>query len=193
MSHSIYKGLVAPSHINCVAIENAVIETAIKARNIYGDAIINNIGDVRIEFFDKGRNAANAILAIRQDTKEPVGFLQFSMHLIIKNLPTMIKQLVPHEYAHLICMSNGWDMGHGADWKEVCISLGGNGERQHNLTTIDGRRKNVYEALCDEGSSYWLTGQQMRMAASTGIEVRNASGRQFTLTKKSLTGNIKKL
>lgn len=188
----LYKTLVEPSHENCAKIQEAVNFYLNKARKKYGDAPIDKIGEVYVDFFDKGRNAAIAAIAKDGHTMKWVGVIQFSMRLVMKQFASMMKQIVPHEVAHLICIANGWDMGHGKVWHDVCKDLGGNAEVRHNFATIDGRLKNLYEAKTDTGE-YWLTGKQMKMAASTGIVVRDEAGRDFTLTKHSLTGNIKKL
>lgn len=40
---------------------------------------------------------------------------------------------VPHEIAHLVCFFNPvFGSGHNAGWKDVCITLGGSGQRCHN-------------------------------------------------------------
>lgn len=190
---TLYRNLVEPSHANCATIEAAVQEYLKKARKLFGDAVMDKISDVLIEFFDKGKAAAMATIGRYSETGKLVGLIQFSMRLVAKRLLTMIKQIVPHELAHVICMANNWDMGHGRIWRQVCMMLGGNGSTYHTMETLDGRYKNLYEAQCDEGYSYWLTGPQKRVAASTGLVARTGDGREITLTRKSLTGKIKPL
>lgn len=187
------RNLVAASHANCELIQKAVKECEANARNIYGDAAVSKITTLFIDFFDKGRDAAMAAVGKDKFTGSMVGVLQFSMFSTIRNIKRMLSEIVPHEYAHILCMANGWDDGHGENWKQVCIDLGGNGETHHNFATVDGRMKNLYEARCDEGQTYWLTGKQVRMAKATGIEVRDAVGRNLTLTKCNITGKVKKL
>lgn len=187
------KNLVEPCHINCDAIGEALLNCERAARAIYGNAVVDKIGKVYVEYFDKGRDAAIAVFGKDTRSGHMVGVIQFSMHLTVRNIKRMVSEIVPHEYAHLLCMANGWDDGHGEDWKHVCTALGGNGETHHHFATIDGRLKNLYEALDDNGDSFWLTTKQMKIAAATGIEVRDATGRNFTLTKRNITGNMKKL
>lgn len=186
-----YRSLVEPSHANCVTIEDAVREYLAKARKLFGAAAMSKLSDVLIEFFDKGKSAAIATVGMYIPTGKLVGLIQFSMRLVRKRLLTMVKQIIPHELAHVICMANGWDMGHGRIWKQVCMMLGGNGQTHHTMEAIDGRYKKLYEAQCEDGYSYWLTGPQRRAAASTGLVAQTGDGREITLTKKSLTGNIK--
>lgn len=187
----LYKNLVEPNHVNCITIEQAVNDYLAKARKLFGEVAMNKISDVLIEYYDKGKCAAMATVGTVALTGKTVGLIQFSMQLVVKRLRTMVKQIVPHELAHVICMANGWDMGHGRVWRQVCKMLGGNGETFHNMAVMDGRLKKLYEARCEEGYSYWLTGPQRRVAASTGLLALTGTGKEITLTKKSLTGNIK--
>lgn len=187
----LYKNLVEPSHANCKQIEEALQQYITKAKKIFGPAAMAKVSDVLIEFFDKGKCAAMATVGTYSLTGKIVGLIQFSMHLVAKRLLTMIKQIIPHELAHVICMANGWDMGHGRIWKQVCMMLGGNGNTCHTMEAMDGRLKNLYEARCDHGESYWLTGPQKRVAASTGLVAMTVCGKEITLTKKSLTGKMK--
>jgi predicted SprT family Zn-dependent metalloprotease len=188
---ALYRNLVAPNHVNCVTIEEAVQQYIEKGRKLFGDVAMGKVSAVLIEYFDKGKAAAMATVGTYAPTGKIVGLIQFSMRLVCKRLLTMIKQIVPHELAHVICMANGWDMGHGRIWKQVCMMLGGNGNTHHTMEAVDGRYKKLYEALCDDGYSHWLTGPQRRIAASTGLVAVTGCGREITLTKKSLTGNIK--
>ncbi len=186
----LYKNLVAPSHVNCVTLEEAVKAYIAKAHKLFGSVAMSKVHDVVIEYFAKGKAAAMAMVGEVQGGKI-VGLIQFSMQLVARRLLTMIKQIVPHELAHVICMANGWDMGHGRIWKQVCMMLGGNGNTYHTMNALDGRYKKLYEAECNNGGKYWLTGPQRRTASSVGLQALTECGREITLTKKSLTGNIK--
>ena len=186
----LYKNLVEPSHVNCATIEAAVKEYLAKANKLFGSVAMDKVHDVLIEFFAKGKAAAMAVVGEIEGGKI-VGLIQFSMRLVARRLLTMVKQIVPHELAHIICMANGWDMGHGRIWRSVCMMLGGNGNTHHTMEAIDGRYKNLYEAQCDGGYSHWLTGPQRRIASSTGLVAMTQCGREIILTRKSLTGNIK--
>lgn len=188
----LYKSVVSPTHANCTVMRNEVEKCIEKARRIFGDATMTALSDVIVEFFARGRNIALATWGTHPNTGRKVGVLQFSMQHVSRKLVAMVKQIIPHEIAHIICMVNGWDMGHGKVWRQVCTMLGGNGEICNTLGYTDGRLKNLYEAQYN-GKSYWLTGTQRRMAAGEGIIVQTYEGDQITLTKASLTGNIKPL
>lgn len=51
---------------------------------------------------------------------------------------------VPHELAHVVCMYEGTDRGHGRAWRNTCIELGGNGERCHNEKVTYANGKTFY-------------------------------------------------
>lgn len=190
---ALYKSLVAPSHKNCELIEQAVQEYMTKAHRIFGAHAMRKVSSVLIEYFAKGKCAAIATHGKLREDGKGVGLIQFSMHLVVKRLFTMIKQIVPHELAHIICIANKWDFGHGRMWRQVCMMLGGNGQTFHTMEASDGRYKNAYEALGEEGHVYWLTSAQRKVAASAGLRALTHDGREITLTGKSLTGNMKRL
>lgn len=188
------KNLVTPHHANCTRIDKALKECEQKARTLYGDVVVDKVTQLFVEYFDKGKDAAIAVVGKDRISGDLIGVIQFSMYSTIHNINEMVKDIVPHEYAHVLCMANGWDYGHGETWKTVCISLGGSGDTHHTLPVIDGRLRNLYEARTDDGNSYWLTGKQVRMARATGVIVRdNNTGREYTLTRNNITGKIKKL
>ena len=191
-----YKSLVAPSHPNCDLIMSAIADLKDKARLIYGNAVVEKISQLDIQFYDKGRNAAFALTGIAKEGPnkgKTVALIQFSMQLSRRAIVTMVNEIVPHEFAHILCMANGLDDGHGPLWKSMCIALGGTGETHHKLATLDGRMKNLYEALDDTGFSCWLTLKQVRYAAAAGIVVADEHGRHITLTKRHITGNMRKV
>lgn len=188
---ALYKSLVEPNHHHCKLIQDEVDRCLLKARNIFGDNVMNRISDILIEFFDKGRNAALATFGKHVLTGKGIGLIQFSMSLTVKRVVTMIKEIIPHEIAHVICMANKWDMGHGRIWKQVCMMLGGNGDTYNTMQSYDGRLKKLYEAQCESGHVYWLTAPQKRIAASSGLKATNLHGNEIVLTKQNLTGNIK--
>lgn len=51
---------------------------------------------------------------------------------------------VPHELAHIVCMFEGTDRGHGRAWRNTCIELGGSGQRCHNEKVTYANGKTFY-------------------------------------------------
>lgn len=188
---AVYKSLVIPSHQNCAVIESAVTECLAKARRIFGEAATQAVSRIACEYFARGRNVAVATWGHCPDTYKPVGVIQFSMQHVMRKLIVMVKQIIPHEVAHIICMVNGWDDGHGKVWRQVCMMLGGNGETFSTLERFDARVKYAYEALLPNGNSVWLSPQQKRELGKGDLIVQTYSGDVITLTKLSLTGNMR--
>ena len=185
-----YKSLVAPSHRNCVAIQNAVNDCLAKARRLFGEAATKDVSRIACEYFARGRNVAVATWGDCPKTLKGVGIIQFSMEHVMRKLVVMVKQIIPHEVAHIICMINGWDNGHGPIWRQVCMMLGGNGETTSTLARHDGRTKNRYEAKLPCGRPVLLTSQQKRELAKGNLVVQTHDGQIITLTSESLTGII---
>lgn len=189
----LYRVLATPDHVNCTTIENAVLEYIEKARRIFGEAAMAKLSKVYVEFYPRGKNTAVATYGTERDTGNIVGIIQFSLQHVMRKLLVMVKQIIPHELAHVICMINGWDMGHGKVWRQVCMLLGGNGNTGSGLSYVDGRLRSLHEAKCDVGNVYWLTTTQKKAAEKHGIIVANHLGENLTLTGDSLTGIIKAL
>lgn len=188
---ALYKSLVSPSHQNCSVIEKAVHDCLAKARRIFGEAATKRVSEVYIEFFLRGSNIAVATYGEHPETGKLVGVVQFSMQHVMRKLIVMVKQIVPHELAHVLCMVNGWDMGHGKVWRQVCMMLGGNGETCSTLHSVDGRVKYHYEVIISDGTSRWLTPKQRRELLAADMIVALATGETITLTKDCLTGKMK--
>ena len=69
-------------------------------------------------------------------------FMRFNKDMMLnQGWDHLINDTVPHELAHIICMANGTDRGHGYTWKRTCQALGGSGERCHTeaVTYAKGR------------------------------------------------------
>lgn len=189
----LYRNLAPPTHANCAIIENAVLEYIEKARRIFGDIAMSKLSKVYVEFYPRGKNTAVATYGTERDTGNIIGIIQFSLQHVMRKLLVMVKQIIPHELAHVICMINGWDMGHGKVWRQVCMLLGGNGDTGSGLAYVDGRLRSLHEAKCDVGNVYWLTMTQKKAAEKHGIIVANHLGENLTLTGNSITGIIKAL
>lgn len=186
----IYQSLVAADHDHCEKLKEAIDTALENAESIYGTDILEQVGTIDLQYYEKGRNAAIALVGITKKTRERVSLIQFSMELVKRNIKQMIKEIVPHELSHVICMSNGFDDGHGAIWYDMCRTLGGTGAIRHSMRTTDGRLKRFYEALNPSGKSVWLTMKQYKMACAASYPVMDVEGNRFLLTKASLTGKM---
>lgn len=79
--------------------------------------------------------------------------VRFNMHMIKNHFDDVLNNTVPHEVAHIVCMYTGMGKNHDKVWKSVCIYLGGNGKRCHEMTTVAGRNTKKYRYVASCGTS----------------------------------------
>lgn len=188
----VYHSIVEPNHEHCNIIQDAIENVLDRATEMYGADLVNCCSYIDIQYYEKGRNAG--IAAIRQQEKtDRLALLQFSMEMVKNNLEFMVKETVPHEVSHILCMANSLDDGHGSVWRDMCKALGGSGDRQHRMIGICGRLKTIYEAVSPFGGTIWLTMKQFKIVSASEYYVRDIEEREFFLTKDNLTGNIMRL
>jgi predicted SprT family Zn-dependent metalloprotease len=99
--------------------------------------------DVRFDL--RGRSAGQAL---RRGTQYA---MRFNIDMVNNNsFDVILKDVVPHELAHIVCMFTGADKGHGRVWRNTCIALGGTGERCHKEEVIPARitEKFIYRTTC---------------------------------------------
>lgn len=64
-------------------------------------------------------------------------FMRFNRDMMLNQAwDHLFNDTVPHELAHVICMANGTDRGHGMFWKRTCRELGGSGETYHQEAVV---------------------------------------------------------
>jgi predicted SprT family Zn-dependent metalloprotease len=189
MQYPLYRNVVQSSHPNVARVEQAIADCLERARRTFGDKVVDKVNRYVIEYFHNGAHAALA--AALRLPEETVGVLQLSLYYIRKRCFSVIKQIIPHELAHLICMANGWEMAHGRVWRQICKVLGGTGEEFHNFAAVDGRFRYMYEAVTACGVSVWVTPTEKRRMLTEGLGGSFTDGRTFTLTAASLTGNMR--
>jgi SprT protein len=74
----------------------------------------------RVEFYTKGRSAGVATAG---------NVVKFNLTVFEQDLNRFLATTVPHEIAHIVCFMLNLDRGHGRNWKNVCLRLGGDGLR----------------------------------------------------------------
>jgi predicted SprT family Zn-dependent metalloprotease len=96
-----------------------------QAKIIYGEDCVPQ--NLPIRFDLRGRSAGQACRHNGQY------WMRFNRDMMAtESWDHIIRNTVPHEVAHIICMHRGWDRGHGSNWQRVCRTLGGTGERCHS-------------------------------------------------------------
>jgi predicted SprT family Zn-dependent metalloprotease len=92
---------------------------------------------VEIDFKLKGTDVAHAKRAVNQ-----VLSISFNDNFVCKDdcLPIILKDIVPHEFAHIVCFMLDNYAGHGKLWSNRCVQLGG----QAVINLFDGHTEIVY-------------------------------------------------
>ena len=152
---------------------NALIS---KANDLYGTSVTLNT----IDYYSKGSAAGWA------GRTTSGSFLRFSLELLINNYDEMIKNIIPHEVAHLIhfdliLAGNSTDRKpHGHTWKAICRALGGSSDRTHTMAVTKARKTRQFEYTVPSGNTVWLSttihrkltlGTTARIIKSTGERI----------------------
>jgi SprT protein len=146
-----------------------------KAHQMYG----LDLSMVSIRFDLKGKSWG---IAGRRDGRY---YLRYNMHFILNHLDETLKEVVPHEVAHIVCFMNPrLGRNHDFGWQRVCRALGGIGTRTHNKEVVFGKGC-TYEYTADNGQKIRLSEtKHKRMQAGKYKWLRSQSG-GGTITKNS--------
>lgn len=103
---------------------------------------------VTIRYDLKGRAAGMAGCRRSWDGTATDLYLRFNREALEKDWDHMVKQTIPHEVAHLVayCFPRLGAKNHNSAWKMIDRSLGGTGERCHQmeLTPAKARSRFIY-------------------------------------------------
>lgn len=108
-----------------------------------------------VRFDLKGNSAGQAML------KGGKLILRFNQEAIEKGYKEMVEDTIPHEVAHLVCFVDpSYGKSHDKGWSEVAKSLGGSGNRIHQIELTKARRVRRYFYVLSDGSELALTKEQ---------------------------------
>lgn len=98
-------------------------------------------GQVEISYYKAGTAAGRADSKTNCIDGTKVFKLMFNLFNIENDYDCMVNEIIPHEVAHIVGRADPElaDM-HDDNWKRVCIALGGNGERTHNMKYKKARK-----------------------------------------------------
>jgi predicted SprT family Zn-dependent metalloprotease len=82
--------------------------------------------------------------------------MDFNRQNLMYQWDDILGDTLPHEIAHIVCFRKGWDKGHGARWKEVCIELGGSGEQCVHPDLHYIGREGSWKYQGTTGHVYWV-------------------------------------
>lgn len=95
-------------------------------------------------------------------------FMRFNKDMMLnEGWDHLINDTVPHELAHIICIANGSDRGHGYFWRKTCIELGGSGERCHSEEVVYAKGK-TFVYTTSTGQTYNLSETKHRRVQQQG-------------------------
>jgi predicted SprT family Zn-dependent metalloprotease len=108
-----------------------------RAQQLYGESCVPHNFTTRFDL--RGRTAGQACRANGQY------WMRFNVDMMQnESWDHIYHSTIPHELAHIICMHRGWDRGHGAMWRRVCLALGGTAERCHSEQVKYAKGKTYY-------------------------------------------------
>jgi len=67
-------------------------------------------------------------------------YMRFNYDIIARETEEMVNVVVPHEIAHIVCfLKPTLGRNHDAGWARVCRTLGGTGDRTHDMEVVYGK------------------------------------------------------
>jgi len=101
-----------------------------KAKELYGV----DMSKCGIRFDLKGRAGG---MACRRGGQV---YMRFNYDMIARETEEMVNVVVPHEIAHIVCfLKPTLGRNHDAGWARVCRTLGGTGDRTHDMEVVYGK------------------------------------------------------
>ena len=139
-----------------MTMQNINLEFIKRVRKCIEDSIekfgVHEIEDAEIRFDLKGHCAGQAM------KKNGKYILRFNPEAIEKDFNDMANNNIPHEVAHLVCFVRPMlGRNHDRGWKNVCVALGGSGERTHSIELSRARKVKRYVYSLDDGTEILLT------------------------------------
>lgn len=98
-------------------------------------------GQVEISYYKAGTAAGKAHYKMNMVDGSKIFKLMFNLFNIENNYDRMVSEVIPHEVAHIVGIANPKLANlHDKNWKRVCLALGGNGERTHDMEVKKARK-----------------------------------------------------
>jgi len=118
-------------------------EVFARAMELYG----TDLSKVAVRFDLKGR--CGGMASARGNPRSY--HMRFNYDMLMRETGEIVNVVVPHEIAHIVCYMNP-KLGHHHDsgWARVCRTLGGTGDRTHDMDVVYGKGI-TYEYTTDRG------------------------------------------
>lgn len=103
--------------------------------------------------------------------------LWFNVEIATLNFDEFIRNVIPHEIAHTVCMRRpALGDHHDRGWKHVCVALGGNGTTTHEMKANYANGSFLYLASC--GTEVELSKvRHNRIQRGDSLRLRKTRGR----------------
>ena len=142
----------SPNTVKMIQAVEACIEVA---DELYGTSLKDS--NVRIRFDLRGYRVPGQAGGTRNRYTKEVRdlYLRFHPEAVEQHLDYMVSVVIPHEVAHLVNYADGsTGNNHDRGWKQVCLALGGTGERTHSLNFGNAPTKEEREAKWEARRPY---------------------------------------
>lgn len=129
--------------------------------------------------------------------------IELNKNALEENFDHMMKDVIPHEVAHLVCYVNyiikGYKVkSHGKEWKAICARLGGRPEAisKEKFSTLEAAKKRTiyrYVYTLDDGSTVMIPGPtHNKIQAGKIYSTRSrTTGKSFTIWRKNFQAKVK--
>lgn len=171
------------THMNRNELKSLVLnrtrEVIDLAKELYGFPI--TFEELDITFPTAGKSSL-ATAGYRTYLGERRYSMTFKIEAIEQQLNDALYDSIPHEVAHLVnCALPRTGKNHDAGWKQVCVALGGSGNRTAKglevvLTPAKFQKKYLYEASC--GTQHPVSGKRHKsVQLGAVLTMRQTKGR----------------
>lgn len=116
---------------------------------------------VQVSFMETRKSARTAGIAFGDHR------IEYNKEILeLNGFEFVAKNLVPHEVAHILLVHLWYtnrisrNVHHGAEWKRLCVALGGDGKTRHSYKvpcSASGKRQTLYQIRCPHcGNTFFV-------------------------------------
>jgi len=124
--------------------------------------------NMRISFNLRGAKAGTASQS---------GEIRLNIDMVAgESFSNMMNEILPHEFAHIVCFKLGLDYGHGKNWKAVARMLGCSGARCHS-ESVKYARGRTFEYVTTLGARFVISETRHKRVQRGGSYIIRGKGR----------------
>lgn len=156
-----------------------------------------------VDFPKSSRYLGRAGIKFNKTLKEYELKIELNKNALEEKFDHMMKDVIPHEVAHLVCYVNyllkGYKVkAHGKEWKAICARLGGRPAAisKEKFSTLEAAKKRTiyrYVYTLEDGEQAMIAGPtHKKIQAGIMFSVRlKKTGKSYTLWRKNFVGKVK--